>query len=50
VLAGAEVGRLRKDARPLSDDRAPVDQLLTPYDVRVSAAAGSRRRALPYRP
>jgi hypothetical protein len=50
VLAGAEVDRLRKDARPLSDDRAPVDQLLTPYDVRVSAAAGSRRRALPYRP
>ena len=31
VAAGREVDRLAGDARPLTDDRAPVDQLLTPY-------------------
>lgn len=31
VAAGAEVDRLVGDARPLTDDWAPVDQLLTPF-------------------
>lgn len=31
VAAGGDVDRLVGDARPLTDDWAPVDQLLTPY-------------------